>query len=274
MLNRSLGFVILISFFPPDLGLGDERPTAKEVQQGLAKAAGDYVILRAGSPTRLELNETPVLKWTNPERSEQQGVVFVWHEDGLPLAIGSFFTFEYRGLRVKHEFHSLSDSPLSAAYRQKNAWSPKKPGVSWTAATEHGAPHRSKVFRLTQMKQIAGSFEVTLIDPSGDRRKLRLLRTPLLRFESPSHNVVDGAIFSYTVATDPEAMLLVRSNGDHWEYAFARFHYWQLEARRNGTLDWSAPLDQGLERNRLGDQSHVAKEFISFYPEVDYLFRP
>ena len=272
--NRHSPWLSLLLLLPASAGSRAEEPGATEIQEAFAKAAGDYVILREGSERPLKLHETPVLKWSNPARSDEQGLVFVWQDDGLPLAIGSFFTFNYRGLRAKHEFHSLTDLPLSATFRGKAAWAPNKAGVTWKVLEDVGAPSRSKSLRLTQMKDIAGRFDVQLINPDGDQRKLRLLRTPLHRFSAPSNGVADGAIFAYTIATDPEALVIVRAKGDRWEYAFARFHYWQLAARLKEELVWSVALDLGLETNRLGDEPHMNKVFSSFYPEADHLFRP
>lgn len=267
-------FVLLVSLPSASVGISQEQPTGKEVQEAFAKAARDYKIVKEGSEQPLDLHKIPVLKWGNAERLNEQGVVFVWLDEGLPLAIGSFFTYEYQGLRAKHELHSLAQARLSTTFRDQLAWTPNQPGVTWHRLTDVREPSKSKGVRLTQMKQIAGSFEVELLNPDGDRRKLRLLRTPLFRFASPEKRVTDGAILSYAVGTDPEALLIVRAKGDVWEYAFARCHYWELQAKRNDKLVWKVALELGMERNKLGQKTEMSKVYNSFHPEQDNLFRP
>src|SRR5580692_2600991 len=39
----------------------------------------------------LEMMREPVLKWSNPDRGEILGNVFLWTRDGRPLMVGSLF---------------------------------------------------------------------------------------------------------------------------------------------------------------------------------------
>ena len=78
------------------------------------------------------------------------------------------------------------------------------------------------------MRAIARRFSV--IDNWGIKDptdwQLRLLTTPLYRYESNDDDVVDGALFGY-VLTSPEALLLLEARktdkGLTWHYAVSRF---------------------------------------------------
>lgn len=268
-----LGLVPLISLVLwTDIGIGDEPGSHEQLPQTFVRAAREYVILKEGSKTPLTLHETPLLKWSNPVRTKEQGVVFVWLDDGVPTVIGTLFTFVVQDeIRTKHELHSLADGPLSARFRGRDAWTPKEAGLKWNEFADLGRPAKSQGLRLAQMRRIAGRFDVRLIDRKSNHSTLRLLTQPLFRFSSAFHGVMDGAIFAYAVATDPEAMLVVRATkdavGDRWEYAFARCHYWQLEARLNENLVWTASFDPGMETNQLGDQAHMNKPYNTFRVE-------
>ena len=59
-----------------------------------------------------------------------------------------------------------------------------------------------------------------------DRVQLRLLTTPLYRYEKESEQILDGGLFCFADGTDPEAVLVIEAvrDGDalSWEYAFMR----------------------------------------------------
>jgi hypothetical protein len=113
------------------------------------------------------------------------------------------------------------------------------------------------------MRDIARRFTMVdhwgLKDPTDWR--LRLLTTPLYRYEAPEHGAVDGALFGY-VANSPEALVLVeaRKSGDGlaWHYAVARMtrfevtvslddkeiaHFPRLEAWPPSGVYFHDPLD-------------------------------
>ena len=81
----------------------------------------------------LKLHESPVLNFTNPERNQELGSVFVWLDDnGRPAVLGQFFKHDARNGRVKkHALHSLAAVELEAKFRDKIAWTPEQPGVEW-----------------------------------------------------------------------------------------------------------------------------------------------
>ena len=254
----------------------EASPSVEELQQSFRTVATLYDIKAAG--TKLDLRPTPLLNWTNPERLSEQGAVFVWLDRGEPAVIGTFFTYVYEGeTRAKHELQSVAQSKLTARFRKRLAWTPKQPGVTWERIDHGRPPTSSRPANLTQMRALARLFQVRMTDPNGDVVALRQLPRPLLRFQAPAKKVVDGAVFSYAVATDPEALLLVRAiiDGDqkHWEYAFARFNNNQIEAKRDSKLVWRVEEDEGMMMNRLGDEQHFQKTYNSFHPEEDLLYR-
>jgi len=233
--------------------------------------ARGYVITSEAGAVTLSLREKSLLNWTNPQRLQERGGIYVWLDRGRPLVIGSFFTYVHQEkVFKKHEFHSLADGPLSAAYAGQAAWTPLEAGVNWQDFKDAPRPGSSHVNRLLQMRQLARRFRAELTSPEGDRNELRFAPRPLLEYASPSAGIIDGAILTYVVATDPEVLLLieaVESPGEapRYRYAFARFHYWDVAVYEGDKRLWSAPLDKAHELNSLGDAENMSKVYNSFH---------
>lgn len=261
--------------FAPAIGLLILRSaTAQEEDAEYARlraAVDSYEITTTGAGARLELDADSLLKWTNPVRQQERGAVFIWLLRGRPAVIGSHFTYEYEGkVYDKAEFHSLADERLEMTHDGDVCWTPK-PGLHWEALPHAGEPSTRERQRLVQMRSIARGYRVRLFDLEGEATELRCLAQPLYRYSAPDEGVLDGAIFSYAVATDPEALLIVEAteagSAGRWRCAFARFHYWRLEAETTAGIPvWTAELDRTQESHVIGDAAQFEKPYVSFRP--------
>jgi hypothetical protein len=249
----------------PADGERDDENRLEELSDDLAS----YTIFRgADLDEKLEFQPVPVLHWNNL-RAGQVGVTFVWTRDGRPEVVGQAFTWvsPFHGRRRKHALHSLAQVPLAAEYAGRRVWSPKRPGIEWKPISDARPPAESDRLRLVQMRSLARQFTVRLTDTKRQVTELRLMPQPLYRYEAPG--VVDGAIFGFADGTDPEALLLLEAAGEEaeasWRFAFARFHYLQLQAEHRGDEVWSVPADMTMERNRVGNPLQVEKVYNSFH---------
>jgi hypothetical protein len=100
---------------------------------------------------------------------------------------------------------------------------------------------------------------------------LTLIPQPLVRYEAPADGVIDGAVFSLAVVTDPEILLIVEARkGDSgsasWQYAAARAHYQDLELRHNRQVVWRAPSVIELENTRAGQLPFAEQPYFIFFP--------
>jgi hypothetical protein len=205
----------------------------------------------------LELVEKPVFNWTNVIGEDTQyGHLFVWSRAGRPEVIGTMFSTrdsDPRRRKLIHEFHSLSTSklypvtPEASAYR----WTPER-GITLVECDEAPAVADSAPQRLVQIRQIARSFAAESLTREGQTWELRLLPTPLLRYESKATDIPDGALFAMvsSAGTDPELLLLIearRPRGDEqtwkWHAAALRFSDKDLTVKRNGKPFWSSRED-------------------------------
>jgi hypothetical protein len=82
------------------------------------------------------------------------------------------------------------------------------------------------------MRILANDFTAELTDfrqnNSGERQSLRRLTQPLYRYQSTAPELLDGALFAFTLGTDPEVFLLLEARrvGEAfaWQYGLARMN--------------------------------------------------
>ena len=204
------------------------------------RQAEEYEFSLGKAERRLELQATPVLKYSNPVRpTDQHGAIYVWTLDGRPEVIGSIWSSEDAKdplLRmVTHEFQSLSLDTLVSKHPQRSGsqgpipdWKTSAPGIELQILPDADAPAKSAPARLSQMRRLAAEFSAQITGSNIESEsELRLLNRPLVRYASQSAKVIDGGLFAFVQATDPELLLLIElretADGPRWHYAAARF---------------------------------------------------
>jgi hypothetical protein len=169
----------------------------------------------------------PLAKFDNPISHIEDGFMFLWTNRDRPVATVK----SYHNLPNKtwgRTFVSLATRPIVMQREGQPLWTPDEAGVTFADLPDAPQPAAEARQRLVQMRAIARRFSV--IDHWGITAptdwQLRLLPTPLYRYEAKDDDVVDGALFGY-VLTSPEALLLLEARktdkGLAWQYAVARF---------------------------------------------------
>lgn len=205
----------------------------------------------------LQLRLEPILHWTNPVPEKQMhGDVFVWTDEGRPAAVLNVFQLdEGAGPQEYHEFCSLADRALIATAAAGRGWRPTASQTTMVPLTQEPPPPPNPRQRLAQMRELASRFTCQKTNRKGDIQILRLLSQPLLRYESKSYGVVDGGLFTFVEATDPEAFLLleVHTAGDvtAWRFGFARMASVEMQASLDDKKVWNVEtLPYSEYRNR------------------------
>jgi hypothetical protein len=180
---------------------------------------------------QLQLHAAPVYKWKADNGGDDIfGAVYLWTHQGCAENVACFWRNDEGRPLLKHEIHSLSPKVLEAVGAPSRAWKPAA-GLSREPLGSAPPPAPKAPIRLAQMRRLAGAFSGYTEAPGDVRRELRLLSTPLYRYESSDPGVLDGALFAFvcTVGTDPEAFLLLEArrtaDGPIWHYALARFSH-------------------------------------------------
>lgn len=227
----------------------------KKVTDGPAKRSADSRQLADKEVARFEfyfsdrermlkLRPMPVLRFAHQINGENYTSLFVWTYQGRPEAIASISNWyaprTYHGLAVT----SLATEKLIGKRDGKDIWYPRSAGVEFKPIRDADAPSESAVLRLKQMRMLArqftGEFKRIPNDPQGG--KLRLLSTPLYRYQSEDSRVSDGAIFGFVYGTAPQLILLIEARqtatGLRWEYALAPRNSTEYRVQYKGREVW------------------------------------
>ena len=254
------------------------KPATEAVDDFKADARQYIISLDARPKENFTLQEAPLLHWGNPARTGEDGAIFVWMLDGRPQVIGSVFTYRMPNvIRRKHEYHSLAAGPLTANYRGQQVWAPRTAGVTWQILPDAPPVSTTPRGRLSQMKTLARRFSATLERRTGEKDELRLLPQPLLHYETTDKKL-DGALFSFSLGTDPEAILLLEANlnGEiQWQYAFARYHVLDLRASYQGREVWHVEaMPQDVANLDIGTTKYRDRVYTTYHTATTPIDEP
>lgn len=226
-MNASLLFLALIgaSAQPPAV---DTKAEAEEADAAAKKLSAEFNVRI--DKVMLRMESEPVLRWTNHLGRRYYGNVYVWTCDGRPEVVATVTTIFTEKKTTYAEIQSLSTTQVVLERGPKVVWEPAVAGVSFKPLPGAPKPSAAAGTRLVQMKSLAGQFSVVAdygIDKE-QKEELRLLATPVFRYESSNQDVSDGALFAFTKGTDPDAFLMIEARGKkdavEWQFAFARFN--------------------------------------------------
>src|SRR5207253_10962794 len=92
------------------------------------------------------------------------------------------------------------------------------------------------------MRALADRFTAS-VTFRKDKSALRRLTAPVYRYGDEKRGPVDGAVFAFAQATDPEVLLLLEARVSRgtpqWQYALARQTMWVLEVEYDGRPIWA-----------------------------------
>lgn len=254
--SHSLAVALRIVAFAGLIGSASAQPAAtgeaaqyNRWREFYEQRAADFVVTEGPDQRPLALHPNPLQNYSNPVRSAaQHGTIHLWTDAGRPRAIGSIWSAidkknsEQRVLC--YEFHSLSEMPLSLALSDKNLWAPTEPGIVWQRFDGAPAPARSRPARLTQMRKLLNDVRTEL---ESSESELRLLTQPVYRYPEDAEDVLDGAIFSFVMGTDPEVFVLLEARPPAagqdpvWHFAPARFTGGALSLTMGDKVLWESP---------------------------------
>lgn len=225
MLLAGLGQGLAFGQAEPD----DEEVRAKAALELVSKTAGDFVVATKpanGEAVSLKLNESPLLRWSNPEAGSVHGAVYLWTDDNRPQLVASIFKWYSPHKWLDAELHSLSEAPLVAQRDGKSFWATGTKAITFRRISGE-VPGDTPLKRLAQMRTIVRGLNAEHT-PRGtqDHSPLRVLDKPLYRYQSTKHGVVDGGLFAFVWATDPEVLAMIEAkdkDGEaYWQVSFVR----------------------------------------------------
>lgn len=214
------------------------------------EAAQGYEFTIHGIDKSAVLREQPVLRWSNPERGQLYGNVFLWTNRGRPVVIGSLFKWFSPFTHMSHEFHSLSPGEIVGKYNLREVWRSAQPGVAFAPIPDAPAVAANPAGRLIQMRQLARQFTARSIDREGSKLELRQLAQPVYRYEveKDSVDLLDGTLFVFVQGTDPDLWLMVEAQkpvdqaAPQWQFAVARMNSVEITVEHNARQVWHCDI--------------------------------
>jgi len=254
---------------PANLLRAEEGKVDKSARLGFIKETLSHFELRRddapGDPLRLSAE--PALWYTNPVRSARgTGATFFWHDGVRPAAVVSVSIRD--GGKVFREMSLLQEAAMSATRDDKEIWSPRTMGKSWSRLAGAPPPGKNAARRLIQMRSMARRFAARLLMEDVEPTSIRVLPQPIYRYANEASGLIDGAIFAFVEATDPEALLLLEANADEtggaWRYTLARMTSVPTAVELDGQEIWKT---EGYWANPRSRQDAYVEAYDSQYEE-------
>jgi hypothetical protein len=237
-------------------GASDRAPDPADAAARLAimqRSLSSFRIQSAedrGAPFRLQ--PEPIFRFNNPVGNSKDGAIFLWlGEFDRPEVAVQVFLRRYDDQWVQ-EFTSLAPSRLTGQHEDGAVWSPAVAGVQLKLVPGAPRPAENVDQRLRQMRLLAQDFVAEDHFQRKSWQRLRLLAKPLARYGRPGTNLIDGALFSFVLGTDPEVYLMLEARaakgGAEWQFALAPMSTYALKAAYKGQEVWSVPLRSNPDR--------------------------
>jgi hypothetical protein len=197
----------------------------------------------AGEDVPLEPVADPVLRYGDPTRANKDGSAWIWGGSGRPRTVLELYR-NNAGDWV-YVFNWLSGQELRAERDKAEWWTPAAPTLVWRDIDE-APPTGTNNRRTGQLRALARRFDThEFWDPDNSRYELRLLSTPVHRYEDADAGVIDGAVFVFANGTNPEVLLLVEARHDGgaatWHYGLARLGHAEMHVLLDGVEVWNVP---------------------------------
>jgi hypothetical protein len=215
----------------------DNAPVFDYMQKSVAAYS---MQLRTKGGAGLTFRRTPIYQWTVQISGRNDGAVFVWLGNGRPEVVGCVVTRPSKRI-IYHEFHSLSGEAVTATLHDRKIWYPDKPGLRMHGLSNASKPSDNATQRRIQMRNLAQKFSVSVVHQKDNTRwETRMLARPVYRYSEVDGGLIDGGLFLFVRANDPQLLLLVEARlgaaGRRWEYATARLSSNEISINYEGQL--------------------------------------
>lgn len=202
-----------------------DKPTAPTGESESAKRAREelQVCLDHVAPMKLQHAETgaviermpnPVLRFGAPMFGNHHGALWVWGKRGRPAAVLEMAQ-QGNDRLWHHACHSTTDAPIKLTMPTGQVWTPKSNSLTFKSLPGAPVPGDTPFARMRQMKSFVQKVTAhqlwTWQYGDGSRHELRMLPTPVHRYDDVDQQLIDGALFIVAQGTNPEATLFLEA---------------------------------------------------------------
>jgi hypothetical protein len=184
----------------------ESRSRAESIQ--VAVSVGDRT-------TNATVNPNPLMKYTDVPRLIEMATLWVWQDQGSPVALGKVEAYRRPGgSRWLYCFASASTGLVNGTWPDGRSFRASKPGIEWATITGP-VPQETPADRRRQMKELFRRFSTTVRDDilkTSD--ELRPLARPLHEYSSPKQGVLQGLLCGFAAnGTNPDVIVAVEAVG-------------------------------------------------------------
>jgi hypothetical protein len=197
---------------------GEEPPPDAKLQklaeESHSRAEGIQVSVAVGDrTTKAKVHPNPLMKYTDVPRLIEMATLWVWEDEGCPVALGKVEAYRRKGgPKWLYCFASTSTGLVQAQWPDGRRFQAREPGIKWTAM-KGPAPQETAAGRLRQMKALFRRFSATTRDDvlmTSD--ELRPLARPLHEYSSPKHGVLQGILCGFAAnGTNPDVIIALEA---------------------------------------------------------------
>ncbi len=210
------------------------------------------VILDGNADKPATLESSTMLRYSNPLGDVADGLLSVYSTGPgeRPAALANMYVHGpvLNGLAMQC-FADIHPGKVELIRGERKVWSPATRFSKFAPLPDGPEPSKNPALRLSQIKNMAARFEIIdgFREPNSEPSPhvLRMMSRPTHRYGKPDGEIIDGAIFTFVVATDPEACLLIEIHrkGDvtSWEYIVLPMTIYSLDAKLDGKTVWTKP---------------------------------
>ena len=156
------------------------------------------------------LDESPVFRYSDVRREILDAALWSYGGSGRPAALMKIEAYKIdRGSKWVYCIASLSGDRIAAQWDDGTRFESTEPGVKLRPIPEGPEPGRTAGARLLQLKRLTDRFSATIQNAEDNREPMRLMPTPICRYRDAESGLTDGAVFGYTMGTNPDVLLVI-----------------------------------------------------------------
>ncbi|VTR96178.1 Uncharacterized protein OS=Planctomyces maris DSM 8797 GN=PM8797T_23941 PE=4 SV=1 [Gemmata massiliana] len=210
-----------------------EEPTEAKLKKladdSRARAAAVEVTVTTGErAAKATVRPEPIMKYTDVPRQIEMATLWVWQDEGRPIALGKVEAYERKeGTKWLYCFASASVRAVDGKWPDGHRFQARQDAISW-ATLKDPAPHETAAGRLRQMKDLFQRFTATTRDDQlKTSDELRPLARPLHEYTAPKHGVTQGILCGFAAnGTNPDVVIVLEATDPNdkgvpkaWRYA-------------------------------------------------------
>ena len=193
-----------------------------------------------GKEKEAERVKEPIFTFSEPTRETGHlGTLWVWGTKGRPIALLSQ-NKAYEKPVWGFELAALSEG-VSVVMHDGWKWSPKS-ALKMSPFKDAPRAADSDAKRLSQMKSLVQKFTITE-QYLNESFELRLLPSPIYRYQDEKIGLIDGGLFNFAHGTNPEALAVIEcrkeTSGTTWSYGFLPLAGAGVTAKLDGNTVWT-----------------------------------